>query len=199
VSTETEDESGFYAELAKTTGIGPAGAETEGTAAVDAPLVEEQTALEDLEDSEEEMRGHVSELIAEQADLGGNVTKQKTPNVHLNSLHAVQLGTHAELSAGGKREVKVVWGHSKIKVQADLDDRGFHRIHMDFSSICALGQRDVAEPAAHRAIVLGLCATATIEFFDMTKAIKAKGNKRATKGKWVDAKDMPVVTQVRIN
>ena len=96
------------------------------------------------------------------------------PMVELHRLHEVQLGGSL-YDAGGKKEVKVVWSHKKIKVQCELGARGLHRLHMPFSHVCSLGRLPTNDEAASDevkllSIAFALCKMPELAVWDPNKA-----------------------------
>tara|TARA_B110000027_G_C16061635_1_gene274806 strand:+ start:75 stop:668 length:594 start_codon:yes stop_codon:yes gene_type:complete len=157
---------------------------------------------EDADREEEAARQHTIDLL-EEPDLAGETARphEQKPrqNLELHSLAEVHLDDLV-LGAHGKKELKVVWHHSKVKVQTDLNDLGLHRIHLTFASIRAI---DWEEMDDHVAIVFLLCACAMIEAFDTNKTKRTAAG--IMKNEWVsafkkkadDEEGLPRTTQVR--
>ena len=212
-----EGEGEEHAAEEQDSGGGEAGAEEAGE--------EEELQPEDEEAEEESMREHVAELLEEQgsqeqaiggeggsssgADGGGSsangsgdgaggggaaANQPKLPTIELRGLRRVTIG-HSAYEVGGKRELKLVGPHGKLKMQADLDSLGLHRLHVSFASIFGMGKPPMpAASGGMQRVSFNLCAAPELHVWDTTKTVTGKG--KPSKGDWVATKGFGVMTQV---
>ena len=140
---------------------------------------------EEEEEEEEERRRRVGVALEEQnlASTGGgeggegggeggeqgggeassSAAPTKLPTIELRGLQSVTIGNKT-YTIGGKREFKLVGPHQKLKMQADLDDKGLHKVHISFSSICGMGQPPLIPGSSEAAIAVALCARSTHQY-----------------------------------
>ena len=97
----------------------------------------------------------------------------KLPTIELRGLKSVQIG-NGTYTVGGKREFKVVGPHQKLKVQADLGEKGLHKLHVGFSSICGLGLPMPTPGSSESTVAFALCAPPEVFLWDASKATTNK-------------------------
>ena len=160
------------------------------------------TQLVEIEEEEEAERQDVIDVLTEasgsspsEAGSAAQPAKKKLPTLELTGLKRVYIGGTA-YDVGVKRELKLVGHHSKVKLQADLEGKGLHRLHLPFASICGLYQPEVEE-AQLRAVSFDMCKAPELDVWDGEKLRQDKaGKSKGTKGDWASASGFGVMTRV---